>query len=207
MGITVSLLVVILPVLGNTDILRAPQMWILILFGMFASALQPSYNPLTIASRARDGGTGAQIIWSVYFTQLAAILEAAYLRYPRSVQWDLTATLAIVSAVLGLLFRSWAVMTLGSLFTMHLGIQEGHCVVRKGPFRIVRHPSYLGAFVMYVSTIVFLHSWFSLVAAVVILPLAFLRRIRYEEDLLIEEFGDEYEAYSRQVKKILPGIW
>ncbi len=207
LGIVISFLVVILPVLGKTEILRAPHMWILILLGILASIFQPSYNPFTITAKPKDKGTGAQIIWSVYLTQLAAILEATYLRYPHSVQWDLTASIAIGAAVLGLALRTWAVLTLGSLFTMHIDIQKDHSIVTKGPFRIVRHPSYLGAFIMYVATIIFLHAWFSLIVAALVLPFAFLRRIHYEEELLEGGFGEEYEAYRRRVKRFLPGIW
>lgn len=206
-GIVIAILVVILPVLGNREILGAPHIWILILAGILASVFQPGYNPFTITAKPKDKGTGAQIIWSVYITQLAAILEAAYVRYPRSVQWDLTAIVALVAMATGLGLRTWAVLTLGNLFTMHIDIQKDHSIVSKGPFRIVRHPSYLGAFIMYVSTIVFFHAWFSLIAAALVLPFAFLRRIHYEEELLVGEFGEEYEAYRLQVKKILPGIW
>jgi len=207
LGIVISFLVVILPVLGKTEILRAPHMWILILLGILASIFQPSYNPFTITARPKDKGTGAQIIWSVYLTQLAAILEATYLRYPSSVRWDLTASLAVGTAVLGLALRTWAVLTLGSFFTMHIDIQENHSIVTRGPYKIVRHPSYLGAFIMYVSTIVFLHAWFSVIVAVLVLPFAFLRRIHYEEGLLREELGEKYEAYCLKVKRFLPGIW
>jgi protein-S-isoprenylcysteine O-methyltransferase len=207
LGVIISILVVVLPTLGNAEMLRAPHLWILILLGILASIFQPSYNPFTITFKPRDKWTGAQIIWSVYLTQLAAIVEATYLRYPVSVQWDATATIAIGAAVLGLSLRTWAVLTLGSLFTMHIDVQEGHTVVQKGPYRIVRHPSYLGAFIMYVATCAFLHAWYSLVVAVLILPFAFLRRIRYEEELLKDELGADYETYSQKVKKIVPGIW
>ena len=207
LGICISFFVVILPVLGNTEILRAPHLWILILLGILASIFQPGYNPFTITVKPRDKGTGAQIIWSVYLTQIAAILEATYLRYPKSVQWDLTASIAVGAALLGLGLRTWAVLTLGSLFTMHIDIQKDHSLVTKGPFRIVRHPSYLGAFIMYVATIVFLHAWFSVIVAVLVLPFAFLRRIHYEEGLLRDGLGEEYEAYCLKVKRFLPGIW
>ena len=207
LGICISIFVAILPVLGNVEILLAPHLWILILLGILASIFQPSYNPFTITAKPRDKGTGAQIIWSVYLTQLAAILEAAYLRYPLSVQWDLIASIAVGVAVLGLALRTWAVLTLGNLFTMHIDIQKDHFIVTKGPFRIVRHPSYLGAFIMYLATIVFLHAWFSVIVALLVLPFAFVRRIYYEEELLKGGFGEEYEAYRRRVKRFIPGIW
>lgn len=51
------------------------------------------------------------------------------------------------------------------------------------------------------------HAWFSLIAAALVLLWAFLWRIHYEEALLVGVFGAEYEAYRRQVKMIVPGIW
>ena len=207
LGTVISLVVVILPAVGNTEILRASHLWILAAFGIVASLLQPGYNPFTITAQPGDRGTGFQIIWSVYVTQLAAILESAYLRYPRSVEWDVVAIIAVVIMALGLSLRTWAVVTLGDLFTMHIAVRSDHTIIRRGPYRIVRHPSYLGAFIMYTATAVFLHAWYSVAAAAVILPIAFLRRMAREEEMLKAEFGAEYEAYSLQVSRIIPGVW
>jgi len=204
LGTLIACLVVLLPVSAKFEILRAPHMWILILLGILASLLQPGYNPFTITAKPRDKGTGAQIIWSVYITQLAAILEATYWRYPASVQWNWGTTVALMAAIGGLALRTWAVLILGPLFTMHIDIQANHTVVTGGPYKIVRHPSYLGAFIMYVATIVFLQAWFSAIAALLILPLAFLRRIHYEEKLLETEFGQDYRDYAQTVGKFIP---
>lgn len=206
-GVVIAVLVFVLPATGNMEILRAPHIAIVLIFGILASVLQPEYNPFTITAKPRDRGTGAQIIWSVYITQLTAVLEAAYLRYPQSVRWDAAAILALVAMILGLSLRTWAVFALGNLFTMHISVQQDHAVIRKGPYQFVRHPSYLGAFILYVSTAGFLHAWFSAAAAAVILPFAFLRRIHYEEELLKEELGEAYASYCAEVKRILPGIW
>ncbi len=206
-GTALSMLVMIVPALGNIQILKYPHLWILMVLGVLASVLQPEYNPFTITAKPKDGGTGAQIIWSVYLTQLFAILEAAYLGYPGSVRWDLVSTVALVMAILGLLFRTWSVWTLGVFFTMHIEVQDNQKIIRKGPYRYIRHPSYLGAFVLYISTIVFLHAWYALIVAVLVLPLAFVRRIQYEDKLLRGEFGQDYEEYCRQVKRVLPFIW
>ncbi len=207
LGASISLLVVILPLLGNGEILRALHIRVMIVFAFLASIFQPAYNPVTIAARRDDRGTGAQIIWSVYITQLAAILECAYMRYPESVEWDIAAIAALVFMSLGLALRTWAVVALGDFFTMHLAIQEKHTVIRRGPYSIVRHPSYLGAFILYSSTTLFLHAWFSLVFALPALTLAFLRRIYYEEEMLKKEFGDVYKTYQSQVKKCIPWVW
>ena len=206
-GCVIGCLLVLLPVMGNLQMLRAPHPWILFLLGILASLLQPAYQPFAIAGIQRDRGTGAQILWSVYVTQLAAIVEATYVRFPQSIRWDLTTTLALTAVGLGLVLRTWAVRTLGRLFTMHIDIQKGHVLVCEGPFRLVRHPSYLGALITYLATTVLLHAWFSLLIAAVLLPVAFVRRIRYEEEALLATFGEPYEAYRLTVKRMLPWIW
>ncbi|MHC4251577.1 MAG: methyltransferase family protein [Planctomycetota bacterium] len=206
-GAVVSVAVLLLPVLGNAAFLREPGIWILLAVGVLASVLQPDYNPFSMTDKARDRGTGAQIIWSIYVTQLAAVLEAAYLRYPESVRWDPFATTALVLIAVGLSIRTWAVLTLGDLFTIHIAIRKDHSIVRSGPYAFVRHPSYLGAFILFVSTALLLHAWFSAVAAAGVLALAFARRIRREEEVLGEEFGEAYESYRSEVAAIIPGVW
>lgn len=207
LGAIMASFVVILPALGNAEILQAAHLWILLGIGVLASVLQPAYNPLAILFSSGDRGTGAQIIWSIYLVQLVATLEAAYLRYPNSVAWDVAALIALGGCIVGLAIRTWAVLTLGELFTMHISIEKNHQVIRTGPYSLIRHPSYLGAFILYLSAAAFLHSWYAAIAILVLLPLAFLRRIRVEEERLQAEFGLDYEAYSKQSKKIIPFVW
>ena len=203
-GIVAAASLVLLPVLGNHAFLRSPKPWILFAFGVLASVLQPAYNPVTIATEPGDRGTGAQIIWSVYVTQLAAVLESAYMRYPSSVSWGWGTVAALTAMVFGLSLRTWAVLSLGRWFTMQISVSEGQTVVRNGPYRLVRHPGYVGAFALCGSTAFFLHAWSTALAATAILALAFLRRIHHEEALLRQRVGAEYEVYCSEVGKILP---
>ncbi len=197
--------IVILPALGNMEILHAPHLWILLGIGTLASVLQPAYNPFSILLKTGDRGTGAQIIWSIYLVQLAATLEAAYLRYPQSIAWDSVAYIALIGCVIGLSIRTWAVVILGDFFTMHISIEKDHIIISKGPYALVRHPSYLGAYILYLSAAVFLHAWYAaLIAATLLLPFAFLRRIHFEENRLLEEFGEDYEDYRKRTYKIIP---
>jgi protein-S-isoprenylcysteine O-methyltransferase Ste14 len=32
-------------------------------------------------------------------------------------------------------------------------------------------------------------------------------RVRAEERMMVQEFGDEYEAYSARTKRLIPGVW
>lgn len=205
--IITSSMITVLPVFGNMEMFYSLQIRILFTVGILALIFQPDYHIIKDKSKSKDKGTEIQIIWSVYIAQLLAVIEAAYFRFPESVKWDTFTTVSLVVMILGLALRTWAVYTLGSYFTMHLSIQKEHKIIRSGPYKYLRHPSYAGAFLTYVGIPVFLHTWFALIAAAVILPVAWLRRIHYEEKLLIEEFGEEYKSYCRAVKRVIPGLW
>lgn len=192
---------------GNPPALRHPQLWILFVFGLAVSIFQPTYKPIDESAPRHDRGTAAQIVWSVYLTQIFGVAEAVYYRYPASFQWDLVATVALVVALAGMGLRIWAVRTLGRYFTWFITVYEDHKVIRSGPFRVVRHPAYLGAFLLFVGTLVFLHAWVGAALSTVFQLWAYVRRIRHEEKLMIKEMGEDYVAYTREVKALVPLIW
>jgi protein-S-isoprenylcysteine O-methyltransferase len=206
-GIIASSAIVILPAMCNVQMYYSPQIWILVAIGLIGSIFQPDYKLIKDKANSKDKGTEAQIIWSVYICLLFTILEASYLRFPESVKWNMVTTVSLVIMTLGLLLRTWSIYSLGKYFTMHLAIHKEHEIICTEPYRYLRHPSYVGAFLTYLGTTVFFHSWFSLIVALIILPIAWLRRMHYEERLLTDEFGEEYTTYCQTAKKVIPGIW
>jgi len=79
-------------------------------------------------------------------------------------------------------------------------------VIRKGVFGYVRHPVYLGEILLYLGLLILSISLAA--AAVWIAASVFLHFIsRYEEKLLVERFGVEYEKYMKEVRMWIPRIW
>jgi protein-S-isoprenylcysteine O-methyltransferase len=115
------------------------------------------------------------------------------------------AGLALLCA--GTALRWAAIRALWSYFTVNVSILEGQRVVRRGPYRWVRHPSYTGLLLRYLGFGLALANWLS--AALIFLPLlaATLYRIRVEEAALGEHFGGEYAAYARETKRLVPGLY
>lgn len=206
-GLIASSLIVCVPVIGNTAMVRTSQLWIMVLIGLLASLFQPEYNPFQRSPNTEDKGTASQIIWSIYLTQLSVLIEATYFQYPESVSWSMLTTFALVLMVAGLALRTWAVFTLGKYFTWHISTQENQTVITTGPYAFVRHPGYLGAFLTYASTALFLKAWFSFVLSLIILLFAFHRRIHFEEKKLKLDLGSQYESYAHDVKGFIPGLW
>ena len=205
-GAAVSLTITVLLALGNARALLAPQLWVLLAVGILANVFQPTYNPFDKSGTAQDRGTALQILWSVYLTQVVTVVEAIYFRYPDSFRWDLATTIGLICMIAGLVLRTWAVFVLGRYFTWHISVQRGQRVIRNGPYRFVRHPSYTGAFLTYVFSPVFLHAWYSTCVAPVVLALAFSRRIRHEESVLKANLGREYEVYCQEVGVLVPRL-
>ncbi len=107
----------------------------------------------------------------------------------------------------GTALRWAAIRALWDYFTVNVSILEGQRVVRRGPYRVVRHPSYTGLLLRYLGFGLAFANWLS--AALVFLPLlaATLYRIRVEEAALGEHFGEEYELYARETKRLVPGLY
>jgi protein-S-isoprenylcysteine O-methyltransferase Ste14 len=102
--------------------------------------------------------------------------------------------------------RLWPVFVLGNRFSGLVAIQPGHTLVTGGPYRVIRHPSYLGLLITSLGWALAFRSGVGvLLTLALILPL--LARIRAEEALLVDEFGGEYRAYRARTSRLIPGIY
>ena len=108
----------------------------------------------------------------------------------------------------GIIMRRWAMNTLGRLFTHLITIQKGHKIVAKGPYGIVRHPSYLGGLLIIFGFGIAMANPISLALCIMLPIIAYSIRINKEEAVLISYLGSEYKRYMEKVHyKIIPEIW
>ena len=108
---------------------------------------------------------------------------------------------------LGLAIRVWAIAALGRSFRTTVEVDPGQAVVSSGPYRWVRHPSYTGLLLILSGFGLALGHWPALVACVALPLPALLRRIQVEEAELTRVLGEPYEAYRRQTRRLIPGVW
>jgi protein-S-isoprenylcysteine O-methyltransferase Ste14 len=94
-------------------------------------------------------------------------------------------------------FRSWR---------LEARIEAGHELCREGPFRLVRHPIYLGTALLAVGTFLWIPTAIVLAGALVCLLAADLRA-RSEERILARAFGQAYRDYAVRVKRFVPGVY
>ncbi len=113
----------------------------------------------------------------------------------------------LVIAVLGYSLGSWAMIT-NAFFSLTVRIQDdrGQSVITGGPYRIVRHPAYLGTFAFELVTPIMLGSWWALIPGGLAAAL-FVVRTALEDKTLHEEL-DGYGEFAQQTRyRLLPGIW
>jgi len=82
-----------------------------------------------------------------------------------------------------------------------------HRLIRSGPYRWIRHPSYLGQLMILVGLGAMMANWISLFAAPCFTALALIARIRLEERAMAEHFGADFESYRRTTWRLLPWVW
>jgi protein-S-isoprenylcysteine O-methyltransferase len=184
--------------------LNLPLLWLVVVASVLANVFQPSYRLFESSRTAEDKGTGRQILWTVYVTQILAVTELVYRRrVSLPLNWVSIVTAVVIA--FGLLLRIWAVMRLGRWFTWNVTVQPGQVLITEGPYRVIRHPSYLGAWLMFVGSCVLLRSYVAALGASILLLLAFLRRIRHEERLMLATFP-EYEIYKKTTGSLVPRL-
>lgn len=80
-------------------------------------------------------------------------------------------------------------------------------LVTEGPYRYSRNPMVLGAFLLYLSLVVFLNSLFSLLVLLIFISAGMAYLKLSEEKRLLRDFGEEYRNYRKKVPMLLPVRW
>jgi protein-S-isoprenylcysteine O-methyltransferase Ste14 len=158
----------------------------------------------------KRGGFVAEIAFRILFYAGAILLLAplSNRQYCEQVQfWHFNAALKWILVALtatGFLFAWWARIHLGRLWSAWLTKKAGHHVVDTGPYRLVRHPIYLGIIFAAFATAIENGTSFALFGAA-ILTFAFYTKARREERFLRVELGeDAYDAYARKTAMLMP---
>jgi protein-S-isoprenylcysteine O-methyltransferase len=166
----------------------------------------------TRRSRSRTGTkhdrSTLRVVWLVIMLSVAAgifvarQLPAAALPHHRSFVFA-----GVVLFVAGLLLRWWAIITLGRFFTVDVTIEKDHELVERGPFRVVRHPSYTGVLLAFVGFALSLGNWAALLVILLPISVAFIHRMNVEENALSGALGMQYTDYMRRTKRLVPYVY
>jgi protein-S-isoprenylcysteine O-methyltransferase Ste14 len=111
--------------------------------------------------------------------------------------------------LVGLLLVLWARWALGAMYGVSTSsaaqLHAQHRLIQHGPYAFVRHPMYLGYWLVFAGAVLAYRTWMPLVFLMMFLPL--YRRARREEAALAERFGAEWQAYAARTKFLIPFAW
>jgi protein-S-isoprenylcysteine O-methyltransferase Ste14 len=114
------------------------------------------------------------------------------------------AGVACLIAALWLFLRSHA--ELGRNWSISLEMRSGHRLVNTGIYRHIRHPMYSSFFLLGLAQSLLLPNWVAGVAGLAGAGILYAFRIRREETMMLETFGDEYRVYMRRTKRLVPWL-
>ncbi|HEY5204821.1 MAG TPA: isoprenylcysteine carboxylmethyltransferase family protein [Roseiarcus sp.] len=124
-----------------------------------------------------------------------------FLTFGGEVRW-----LGVLLYMAGGILRLAPVFILGRRFSGLVAIQPEHRLATSGLYAIIRHPSYLGLFILVLGWGLAFRSGVGIIIAVLMLMVV-LARIQAEERLLSDSFGAEYDAYRARTWRLIPYIY
>jgi len=134
----------------------------------------------------------------------AAPLERTYLYGGEPARW--LGALGLLIELIGLWLALGARIQLG-FFSAFAEAPAEPKLVRTGFFRFIRHPIYLGEFLVVFAWTVEYAAPLTAVATVVLGTIIGSRRAKLEEGALLIRFGEEYANYLSETDRFIPSVW
>lgn len=159
-------------------------------------------------SEAKSGDAGSLL--ALRLSAIAGAVLAAFALKVRATEFaysSLLLALCLAAIWIGIAIRWWSFRTLGRYFTLRVMTSGDQPVITSGPYRFLRHPSYLGLLLVIAGLGVTYGNWLSLAALVLATLVGLVNRIRVEERALTGALGAAYTTYAAERKRLVPFLW
>ena len=168
---------------------------------IFGAALVPRLRRRGAPRVKRDRGSRALITVAI----LVSMFIAFYFGYGGvGALPDWIFCVGIFLMFLGILVRQYAIWILGRFFSLTVQISEDHKVVEKGPYRLVRHPSYTGVLITFAGLGLAVQSLGALLVLLLFFVISFGYRMHVEERALLSGLGQDYARHMKRTKRLIP---
>jgi protein-S-isoprenylcysteine O-methyltransferase Ste14 len=156
----------------------------------------------------RSAGRDQVFYWLVFSAYVLAfvyafsgLLDFAHFDLPPAVRW-----LGLPAGLLSLWLLVSAHRALGRNWSGILEISEQHRLVVTGPYNRVRHPMYSAFFCLAASYALLSANWLIAASNLGAVTLMYLARVRDEERMMLEQFGEEYRVYMARTGRLIPPL-
>jgi protein-S-isoprenylcysteine O-methyltransferase Ste14 len=111
---------------------------------------------------------------------------------------------AILGGGLVVFWRAHA--DLGLNWSPSLEIREKHELITRGIYSYIRHPMYASQWLWVFAQPLLLHNWIAGFLNLIVFLFFYPMRVQAEEELMLEQFGEEYRSYMEKVGAVFPRI-
>lgn len=125
----------------------------------------------------------------------------ASLPFPLWLRWS-----GLGFALAGFALLQWSQNTLGQNWSDNPRMIKGQGLVTNGPYRFIRHPIYAAVYLILGSTFLLSANWLIGLAWIGMNALEVTSRIHFEESLMLEFFGDQYQEYMKKTGRLFPKV-
>jgi protein-S-isoprenylcysteine O-methyltransferase Ste14 len=108
--------------------------------------------------------------------------------------------------IFSLWYFYWIHKTLGDNWSGILEIRKNHTLVKKGPYKRIRHPMYLQMWLFVIAQFLISSNWIVGSLCIISWATLYFVRVGYEEKMLEEIFGEEYIQYKKETGRVLPKL-
>ena len=162
--------------------------------------------PFTAATQQKY--RSEQLIWMVVIASLIVAFAFKHLHLAvLPIAYVQRQYIALVLLSIGLALRFSAVLSLGRFFSTTVITQHQHILIDSGPYKFIRHPAYTGLLISFFAAGLAMGDMLAMLFLLFPVTYVLNQRIRIEEQLLIEHFGQVYYDYCQRTRKLIPWLY
>ena len=96
---------------------------------------------------------------------------------------------------------------LGKNWSPTLQVRKDHSLITNGIYQTIRHPMYTAIWLWVIAQGLLLTNWIAGLAGVITFGTLYFFRVGNEENMMLEQFGDQYQAYRQRTKRLVPFLF
>jgi protein-S-isoprenylcysteine O-methyltransferase Ste14 len=160
-------------------------------------------------ARSRRGRLEAVLLTIAWVSFLVPVLWVAtpFLSFADTPLRPVPLVLGTLVTAAGLVLFHRSHVDLGTNWSITLEVRDGHRLVTEGVYRRVRHPMYAALLLYSAGLALAIPNRLAGLSYFAAMALLFALRLRPEERLMRETFGEAYDAYRARTTRLVPGVW
>lgn len=154
----------------------------------------------------KEGWTGVALIFLLpigFFIAIFYLINPVWLSLSFLVVPDILRWFGLFLIIISFPIIIWVHQILGRAYSYALETKNGQSLITTGPFSRVRHPLYSGHNIFNIGMVLLTLNIPLTIFAIFGIPLTYVR-MRDEERMMMNEFGEEYKKYMRRTGRIFP---